>query len=347
MTRLFLCSAVIAALLSHPVTGSQTEQTMAAAAKALLGALDQPQQTKIRFAFEADERLNWHFIPRERKGLPLKEMTPRQRELAMALLKTGLSARGFTKAETIRSLENVLRAIEAGRIVRDPELYFFTIFGEPGAPAWGWRYEGHHIAQNWTVLNGKPVATTPAFLGVNPAEVREGAMKGTRALAAEGDLAFGLLKTLTPEQRKVAIVSDVAPRDIITGNTVKTAPIDQLGIVASTLTTAQQALLMNLIEEHATVQVSALAEQRLKKVRADGLGSVRFAWLGAIDPSGGHYYRIQGASFLIEYDNVQNNANHQHVVWRDFAGDFGADLLKLHYATDSEHKVRGNGSATR
>jgi hypothetical protein len=338
MTRLLLPCAVITALLSQPLGGLQPERSMSAAANALIAALDDTQRGKLRFAFEAEERLNWHFIPRERKGLPLKDMAPRQREAAMALLKTGLSSRGFTKAEVIRSLENVLRALENGRITRDPELYFFTIFGEPGAAAWGWRYEGHHISQNWTVVNGRPIATTPAFLGVNPADVRDGPMKGTRALAAEGDVAFALLTALTPAQRAQAVVSDVAPRDIITLNTVKTAPIDDTGILASALTAAQQAMLMSLIEEHASVQASALAEQRLRKVRADGVGRIRFAWLGAGDRSGGHYYRIQGDSFLIEYDNVQNNANHQHIVWRDFAGDFGVDLIKLHHAEDPIHK---------
>ena len=340
MARLLLTSVVALAYLTHPTAQSgRPDQTMATAAQALLTALDDGQRDKLRFGFDAEERLNWHFIPRERKGLPLKEMTPPQRDAAMALLKTGLSASGFTKAETIRRIEEVLRGLEKGRLTRDPEMYFFTVFGEPGAATWGWRYEGHHISQNWTLVNGKPIATTPAFLGVNPAEVRDGAMKGTRALAAEGDLAFALLRSLTDAQKKAAIVSDAAPRDILTGNTVKTAPLDQAGIMASTLTPAQQALLMNLIEEHASVQVSALAEQRLAKVRGDGLAKIRFAWLGAAEPGSGHYYRIQGASFLIEYDNVQNNANHQHVVWRDFAGDFGVDVIGLHYAQDPHHRL--------
>jgi hypothetical protein len=340
MARLLLTSVLALAYLTHPTAqAGRTEQTMAGAAKAFLAALDEGQRARTRFAFEAEERLNWHFVPRERKGLPLKEMTPPQREAAMALLKTGLSASGFTKAETIRRLEDVLRALEkGGRIARDPEMYFFTIFGEPGAATWGWRYEGHHVAQNWTLVNGKPIATTPAFLGVNPAEVRDGPMKGTRALAPEGDMAFALLRSLTDAQKKEAIVSDVAPRDILTGNTVKTAPIDQAGILASTLSSAQQTLLMTLIEEHASVQVSALAERRLAKVHADGLAKIRFAWLGATEPGSGHYYRIQGASFLIEYDNVQNNANHQHIVWRDFAGDFGVDVIGLHYAQDPHHR---------
>lgn len=337
MARLFLASVLVAAFLSHPAQSSRTDQTMAAAAKALLSALDEAQRTRIRFAFDADERLNWHFIPRERKGLPIKDMTNVQREAAMALLETGLGARGFTKAETIRRLEEVLRSVEKGSIVRDPEMYFFTIFGDPGAAMWGWRYEGHHISQNWTLVGGKPIATTPAFLGANPAEVRDGAMKGTRAMAVEADLAFALLTSFDAAQKKEAVVSETAPRDILSANSRQASPLDQNGIVAGTLAKAQQGLLMSLIEEHASVQASALAEQRLSKVRADGLGRIRFAWLGATDPARGHYYRIQGPSFLIEYDNVQNNANHQHVVWRDFAGDFGVDLLRLHYAQDPEH----------
>lgn len=338
MSRWLLSSVLIVACLSHPTAQSGgTHQTMAAAAQALLASLDDAGRAKIRFPFDAEERLNWHFIPRERKGLPLKEMTAPQRDAAMRLLRTGLGEKGYTKAETIRSLEDVLRSLESGATVRDPEMYFFTVFGEPSAAVWGWRYEGHHISQNWTLVGGRPIATTPAFLGVNPAEVRDGPKKGTRALAAESDLAFALLRSLSDAQRAQAVVSPAAPRDILTSNSKKTAALDRNGIVASTLTAAQQGLLMNLIEEHASVQVSALAEQRLAKVRADGLANIRFAWLGATDPSGGHYYRIQGASFLIEYDNVQNNANHQHIVWRDFAGDFGVDVIGLHYAQDPDH----------
>ena len=312
---------------------TRPEGAMRTAANALIAALTDEQKTKIRIAYDSEERMNWQFVPIARKGLPLKEMTEPQRKLAFDLLKTGLSASGYTKAETIRSLEDVLRA-QSGSATRDRELYFFSIFGDPNGASWGWRYEGHHLSQNWTIAGGKATATTPAFFGANPAEVMDGPMKGTRALAAEDELARAFMASLTDEQRKTVIVSEKAPTDIVTGNSRRANPPDHVGIVVSQLDAKQQGLLMKLIEEHASSQPAALADQRLAKVRAEGWSNVRFAWMGSTvkGPGNGHYYRIQGKTFLIEYDNVQNQANHQHIVWRDFASDFGVDVLAEHYA---------------
>lgn len=311
---------------------------MAEAAQALVASLDEAQQAKLRWPFDSEERFNWHFIPRERQGLPLREMNERQRAAAFALLRTGLSEKGYSKAETVRSLENVLRAA-TGSAIRDPELYFFTIFGDPASGTWAWRYEGHHLAQNWTIVGGRAVATTPAFYGANPAEVREGPMKGTRALAVESDLAWQLLASLADAQRRDAVIGETAPRDIITGAERKAAMLENAGVAATGLSSQQQGVLMSLIEEHASSQAPALAAARLARVRSGGLASIRFAWMGATTraPGAGYYYRVQGPAFLIEYDNTQNNANHQHVVWRDFAGDFGADVLAGHYAADPHH----------
>ncbi|MGH9311824.1 MAG: DUF3500 domain-containing protein [Vicinamibacterales bacterium] len=332
LTTLLVVGA--AAMVAQP----PPESSMAAAAKALMTTLDEAQLKKIRWPFESEERFNWHFVPRERQGLSFKEMTEPQRKAAMSLLRAGFGEKGYTKAETIRSLENVLRAIE-GRAIRDPELYFFTIFGEPDSGTWGWRYEGHHISQNWTIVNGKAIATTPAFFGANPADVQDGPMKGTRALAAEEDLARALVTSLDEEQRKSAITSDKAPADILTFNTRKAAILENVGVAASQLSTKQQGVLMSLIEEHASAQSPALVAARLARVRADGLAAIKFAWLGTTEKGLGkpHYYRIQGPSFLIEYDNTQNNANHHHTVWRDFTGDFGVDLLQEHYEHDAYH----------
>jgi hypothetical protein len=325
----------------------QPETAMAAAAKALLASLDDAQRAKIRFAFADEERFNWHFIPRERQGLSLKAMTGAQRAAAFGLLKTGLSEKGYTKAETIRSLELILRALEK-RDMRDPEMYFFTIFGEPGSGPWGWRYEGHHISQNWTIVGGKAVGTTPAFFGANPGRSVAAPSAATPApqstpvepLAAEQQKARDLLAALTAEQRTAAITSATAPADILTTNVRKAAIIDNTGLAASAMTRPQQTLLMALIEEYASAQSPALAAQRMERVRLDGMEKIRFAWLGSTEPGLGHYYRVQGASFLIEYDNTQNNANHPHTVWRDFAGDFGVDLLAAHYAQDPHHRAQ-------
>lgn len=332
-SRLILAAcAVFAATFVVDAVQTRPEAAMAAAAKALVASLgDTPAREKLMFAFDDEERFNWHFIPRARKGLPLKEMSDPQRQAAMALLKTGLSASGYSRAEAIRSLEDVLFA-QSKSPTRDRENYFFTIFGTPGGDRWGWRYEGHHLAQNWTIVSGKAVATTPAFFGANPAEVMDGPMKGTRALKGEADLAWALLGSLTVDQQAMAVVSSTAPNDILTMNSRKAAIQENSGIALASLNEKQKAMLMGLIEEHASAQVPALATARMARVRAD-TGSIRFAWMGAtvLAPGAAHYYRIQGAQFLIEYDNTQHRANHQHIVWRDFDGDFGADVLVEHY----------------
>ncbi len=315
------------------------EAQMAAAAKAFLASLDAAERQKAQFPFEAEERYNWHFIPRDRQGIPLKAMAPAQRDAAFALLRTGLSQKGFTKAEAIRSLEIILKELENGSPRRDTELYYVTIFGEPGSERWGWRYEGHHISQNWTIVGGKPASTSPGFFGANPAMVLDGPRKGFRALPVEGDLAFELLGSLTDDQRRQAIVGDKAPNDILTSNARTAAIQDNAGLAASAMTEKQRALLRTLVEEHAAAQAPALAAERVAKARAEDPAAIRFAWMGATESGVGHahYYRIQGRSFLVEYDNAQNNANHQHIVWRDFNGDFGADLLGDHLAHDPAH----------
>jgi hypothetical protein len=329
------CTFVVEALQTRP------DAEMTKAARALMAAVGEgPALAKLVWKFEDEERFNWHFIPRERKGLPLKEMTEPQRQAAMALLKTGLSASGYSRAEAVRSLEDVLFA-QSKSPTRDRENYYFTIFGTPGGDRWAWRYEGHHLAQNWTIVSGKAIATTPAFFGANPAEVMDGPLKGTRALKGEADLGWAFLAALTDEQRKTAVVSEKAPNDILTANSRKAAIQENSGVAFSSLTQKQQAMLMALVAEHANAQAPALAAARMAKVKAD-TGSIRFAWMGATTPAPGaaHYYRIQGAAFLIEYDNTQNRANHQHIVWRDFNGDFGDDLLAMHYAA-SPHTVNG------
>src|SRR5215207_4772074 len=163
---------------------------MAAAATNFLAALNPEQQKKATYEFKHDERYNWHFVPRERKGLPLKEMAGEQRALAHALLSSGLSQRGFVSAVTIMSLEQILKELEKGSgPARDPEMYFFTVFGKPGAKeTWGWRVEGHHLALNFTVVNGRAAAGGPSFFGTNPGVVRDGPRKGLRVLGAEEDL---------------------------------------------------------------------------------------------------------------------------------------------------------------
>ena len=334
----FFAAAAGALLLAAAGHRSHTPLVMSNAANALLSTLSADQKAKAVFTFNDEERLNWHFIPRERKGLSYKLMTHEQRPLALALLNSSLSQQGFIKTTSIMSLEEILKIQEkntpAGR--RDPENYFFSIFGEPSdAGTWGFRFEGHHVAMNFTIVGGK-VASSPMFFGTNPAEVKDGPRKGLRVLGHEEDLGRELVKSLTPEQRKVAVLSDVALKDIITMASRKAALDGQpSGLSAAKLNAKQRVLLQSLLEEYANNIPDQGAAARRDQIKKAGT-NMNFAWTGGLERGEGHYYRVQSPAFLVEYDNTQNNNNHVHAVWRDFTGDFGYDLLGNHY--QSSHK---------
>ena len=306
---------------------------MAATTETFLSALNSEQQSKVKYEFEDEQRFDFHFIPRSRKGIPLKELDTSQRHLAYALLSAGLSQRGFTKVVTIMSLETILAEIEQNRgPVRDPELYYFSVFGKPRSQKpWGWRLEGHHLSLNYSIVNNEQIAVTPSFLGSNPAEVLHGPRKGLRVLAAEEEVARTLLKSLDDKQRTQAVISNNAPKDILSGNLRKAQPLNPAGIPASKLSQRQADILMSLLKEYASNMPPDIAAIRLEKLRSAGFGNIFFAWAGGPGAGEAHYYRIQGPTFLIEYDNIQNDANHIHTVWRDFNGDFGLDLLAKHH----------------
>jgi hypothetical protein len=321
-----------AILLTSAYYRVNSSTVMTLAAEHFLASLTPEQRAQATFPLEADERQNWHFIPKERKGLPLLDMQPHQKALAHALLAAGLSQQGYIRAVTIMSLEDVLRIMEnADPNYRNPQKYYFSIFGEPSdTGTWGYRVEGHHLSQNYTVVNGK-IADTPSFFGSNPAEVREGPRKGLRVLGAEEDLARDLLESLSPEQKKIAIVTGKAYPDILTMASRKAALEGQpSGLSAAKMTKKQFDLLQTLLADYANNVPEQMAQAREEHIKKAGT-NLFFAWAGVEERGGPHYYRIQSPTFLIEYDNTQNNANHIHSVWRDYNGDFGLDLLAMHY----------------
>lgn len=334
--------ALAAGLLTSAWYKIQPASLMSDTANAFLVSLAPEQAARAKFDFKDEERYFWHFIPsaniqktyqRPRKGLPFLDMKPHQQQLAYALLSSALSQQGYIKATTIMSLEDVLRIQEKDTEARrDPMKYFFSIFGEPSEKGvWGMRVEGHHLSLHYVVVDGK-VAASPTFFGDNPAEVREGPRKGLRALAREEDLGRDLLKALTPEQKKTAIVEAKAYNDILTSNN-RTAALEGQpnGLAAAKMTPKQRELLTAVLTEYANNLPEPVAMARLAEVKKAGT-NMFFAWAGAEEKGGPHYYRIQGPTFLVEYDNTQNGANHIHSVWRDKTGDFGEDLLKAHYA---------------
>jgi hypothetical protein len=335
------------ALVSAPRAAAQAAEggeataaaqaAMRAAASDLLASLTGARRERAQLPFE-DTRMEWAYIPGSRAGLPLSDMTAEQRRRTHALLRTVLSGPGYLKVTSIMQLEEVLRAIETAGFPRDLQAYTVAVFGNPaGDEPWGWRFEGHHVSLNFTSVDPEGLSTTPLFLGSNPAEVRAGALAGLRVLAEEEDLARQLVRSLPAEQRARAIVAAAAPSDILTRNDPVARELPIEGLPVGEMNTGGRLLLLRLLEVYAKTLEESIAEARLAGIREAGIDNLRFVWMGGVEPGDPHYYRIQGPTVLIEYDNVQNDANHIHTVWRDLENDFGVDLLRRHYEASSHH----------
>lgn len=303
---------------------------MSHAALDFLGTLGTELREKAAISFDSENRHDWGYVPRGRKGISLKELSQTQREAAMNLLRKALSSKGYDKATGVILLESVLAEIEGSW--RDPGLYFVSVFGSPSATEpWGWRVEGHHLSLNFTSVTGEVIAATPAFYGSNPAIVRKGAQKDLRVLGYEEDLARELLSSMSSAQRQKAVFSNRAPSEIVSGVEREIDPGTPKGLPVSEMTAEQRGSLMRLIEEYVGNIRPEFADGAMARIGKAGIEKIYFAWAGGEKKGEGHYYRIQGPTFLIEYDNTQNNANHIHSVWRDLENDFGADLLRRHY----------------
>ena len=334
--RLLLAVGFVAALgLASTVASQRTAASMASAAEAFLATLPADQRAVASFSFDSDDRERFHYVPTEmflRHGLKIGDMNAEQRAAAHELLSKGLSEVGYKTAVDVIELEGILGTLETnGRMNRDPGWYYFSVFGTPSPQGtWGWRVEGHHLSLHFTVVGGETVASTPAFFGSNPAEVKEGPHTGMRVLGMEEDAARTLLHALDAEQQSAAIIDDEAPRDIATEAFSTVHALGPGGVKASDLTPAQRSLLLRLIGTYTSLMADDLAAARMAELEEAGVDEILFAWAGGTERGDRHYYRVQGPTFLIEYDNTQNNGNHVHSVWRDFDGDFGRDILREH-----------------
>ncbi|HEU4551183.1 MAG TPA: DUF3500 domain-containing protein [Chitinophaga sp.] len=323
-------------LLTGPAHAQTTGKDITAAAQQFLQTLNDSARQQAVFAWDNEERFHWNFVPMPRKGLPIKAMNAQQKAAALRLLKTSTSAEGYRKATSIMAMENVLKALEdraPDDHYRDPTNYYFSIFGAPGSgQQWGWRLEGHHVSLNFSANNNTLVAATPSFFGSNPGIVPSGPEKGRQILKQEVALAFTLLHSLTREQLQQAMIQTTAPREIITGNKRKAMLLDPPGLAYSQMNPEQQQMLQQLVAVYIDNNTKLMADILLKEVTTAGWNNMHFAWAGATEWGGGHYYRIQNPAILIEYDNTQNNGNHIHTVLRDLKNDFGEDVLREHYA---------------
>jgi hypothetical protein len=308
------------------------KNNMNSAAVDFVNSFTEDQKKDLVLDFKDDERFNWDYVPAGREGIPLEELSSSQKELFQKLLESSLSGSGIKKAEGVIILEKVLQDLSGGGSYRDPGKYYITFFGGPGnGKPWGWRYEGHHLSLNFTVVKDSVIISTPMFFGANPAEVKQGVNKGLRVLKNEEDHARELVKSLNKEQLNEALIDEDAPGEILTGNDERIDPLRPKGIQASKLNNEQQKILINLVKEYINNSHPEHAEQKFTDLNKIDFNELYFGWAGEMEKGKPHYYRVQSSTFLIEYDNTQNNANHIHSVWRDFKNDFGEDLLKKHY----------------
>ena len=290
--------------LIHEVAGRATSY---------LDSLDESQRTKSTYAFNDPELTRWHWTTPgnfPRNGLSLREMGTSQRDAAFALLQTSLSAYGLQKSLDIISLQNDLG--------NDPELYYVTVFGTPGAEPWGWRWEGHHLSRRFNAINGK-LSVTPFFLGAWPTVNNA----GLKAMEREEWAARELVTSLDEGQRAAAIFEQRAPGRHFTQNDAYVSPLDTTGLSVSGLNANQQALVVEIIHKYLDTLPDLVAAAHLERLQAAGIESLTFAWAGSLEAQRPHYYRLQGPTFLMEHDNSRNRGTHIHSVWRDFAEDFG------------------------
>lgn len=309
------------------------------AAKAFLATLDEAAKEKAVLPFDSDKRVGWHFIPMDsRKGLPIMEMTDPQKEAAYKLLRAMVSKLGYDKATTIMKLEGILLQLEgpASEGRRNPEKYYFTFFGEPAAKQkWGLSIEGHHLSLNFVMQGWNIIDSTPQFFATNPAELKADFgpdfPKGLKVLNAEEQLGFKLVKSLDEAQKAKAMLPGETPAEIRAAGEPQPPTDAARGIAAADLNEQQQGVLKNLLTTYTSKMKPQVAKSRWELIEEAGMDKVHFAWSGAMRPGVGHYYIVQGPTFLVEFINVQpdaagNPANHVHCVWRDMQGDFDLEI---------------------
>lgn len=340
-----LLGLLLPCVLTASSAGAGPENSVSVNARELLRVTPASERAKLLQPFTDRARSDWHYIPRQRSGVSWRDMNAAQRTATTALLRSVLSDAGLSQVRAIMALEIALRKLETFGRSRDPENYALALFGAPGAEgSWGFRIEGHHLSLHFTLAGNRVVSTLPQFMGANPALVPrdfepDGPRGGSRVLGKPEDLARRFMAALPEAQRRAAVFDTRPYGDIVSGNAAKLEPIAPVGVAWQALVPEHQALLLELLVTFAEHLRPDLAEARLTRVRAAGLATLRFGWAGSLEPGKPYYFRIGGATFLIEFDN--SGGNHIHSVWRDYQGDFGRDALREHYTrangTDHSH----------
>jgi hypothetical protein len=343
----WLATAATAIHLAVIPEVSAQSPSAAQAAQRLVAATPAAQRAELLLPFTDAARSDWSYVPRRRDGVAWKAMSATQREAGTALMRTALNEQGLDKVRAVMALEITLRQLETFGLSRDPENYAFALYGQPGTGGWGWRIEGHHLSLHFSLDGDRYVSTLPQFFGANPASVPRdvggGAPReGFRLLGHEEDLAREWLASLNPGQRSRAVFDTRPFGDIVSRSAARVQPLEAVGLPFADMDGGQQAQVLKLIGVFADHLQPELAQARLARVRAAPLDAIRVGWAGSTQPRQPHYFRIQGAHFLIEFDN--SGGNHIHSVWRDFDGDFGRDVLREHYQR-AQGSAHGHGMA--
>ena len=308
----------------------------------LLDSLSAEQRARTLFALDTDAWRRWSNIHPYlmRHGLPLEEMSGAQRDRALALLRESLSADGFQTARDVMRLNDFIGMITGSHTEYGEWVYWLSVMGTPSADdAWGWQIDGHHLIVNCFVL-GDQIVMTPMFMGSEPVAADEGPYAGTRVFQAEERQGLTLMRALTPEQRRRTVIATELPGEVFTAAFRDNFEMKHEGIRAGDLSSAQQRLLLDVLETYVGRIRPGHAGARLAEVKRH-LADTHFAWMGGSDEDSVFYYRVHSPVILIEFDHQRgiafdNDAPSRHrihtVVRTPNGNDYGRDLLRQHHA---------------
>jgi len=334
--------SVVSGLFSIESTGVSTEP-IREAAETFLAGLTPEQHEATTFPLDDVEWRRWHNIHRaERLGVSFQEMTEQQRDLAFAMMRASLSARGLKQTQDVMKLNGTIAEMTERWEEYGEWRYWITVMGTPSATEpWGWQLDGHHLVINYFVL-GDQVVMTPTFMGSEPVIAESGKFAGTAVLQDEQNKGYALLTALNAEQQKKAII-EPGPK---TGNNSLAQAyrdnlvLDYAGLKASEMTAGQKQMLLDAIGLYVGTMREGHAKIRMEEVRRH-LDDTYFAWIGETEPDSVFYYRIHSPVVLIEFDHQNPVALpgprvpgriHVHSVIRTPNGnDYGKDLLRQHY----------------
>ncbi|NRB73565.1 MAG: DUF3500 domain-containing protein [Verrucomicrobiales bacterium] len=332
---------VIPDLFSIEATGVSTE-TVKTAAEAFISSLTEEQKKKTLFPVDDDEWRKWanqhHYV---RQGVSFEEMNDDQRELAFALMQSGLSARGFQNARDIMKLNGTLAELKNTWDGYGEWLYHITIMGEPSlTEPWGWQFDGHHAAINYFIL-GDQVVMSPVFIGSEPVRATSGKHKGTVIMQEEQDRGLAFMKSLSTDEQASALIATQKEGTNAVAEAFKDNLItDSVGIKADKFSDETKARLLDLIAVWINHQKEGHAKVRLSEI-ASHIDDTYFAWIGETSDDSVFYYRIQSPVIFIEFDHQRPiglertgipTRDHIHAVIRTPNGnDYGKDLLRQHF----------------